>query len=73
MHDVWIEPRSDTSGSPLWLTSTHVRKGIRAMIQHDSCLVERRRLGREAENLLRIFKRELTAVQIAIRSPESEY
>lgn len=72
MHDVWIEPRSDASVSPLWLTSARVRKGIRAMLQHDGCLVERRRLGREAENLLRTFKRELVAAEIAIRSPESE-
>lgn len=72
MHDVWIEPQSEASVSPLWLTSSRVRKGIRAMLQQDCCLVERRRLGREAENLLRMFKRELLAVQIAIRSPESE-
>lgn len=64
MQDVWID--TTVAERPLWLTEEKVRKGIRAMLILDHCVEERCRLGREAENLLRIFKEELLVLNIAL-------
>lgn len=64
MQDVWIN--TAIAESPLWLTNEKVRKGIRAMLMLDHCVEELRRLGREADNLLRVFKEELTVHNIAL-------
>lgn len=66
MEDVWIIP-SKTTPQP-WLEDVDVRMGIRAMLKADRCLEERRRLGREADNLCRWFGRELSAIELALRT-----
>ena len=69
MEDVWVQP---TNGeTPLWLTDVDVRKGIRAMLKQDRWLEERRRLGMEADNLVRWLGNELAAVELAIRTTSS--
>ncbi|TFK16625.1 hypothetical protein FA15DRAFT_662016 [Coprinopsis marcescibilis] len=67
LEDVWISP-SNTE-VPLWLSDCSVRDGIRGMLQEDRCLVERRHLGIEADNLCRYFGRELRALDSTIVSP----
>lgn len=66
MEDVWISRREEEL--PRWLADSNIRDGMRAMLKKDSCLWERRRLGREADSLCRWLGRELTAVELAIRS-----
>ena len=56
---------------PRWLTDIMVRKGIQAVLAKDRCLEERRRLEIEAENLCRSYGRELAAVELAMRDPNS--
>ncbi|TDL19236.1 hypothetical protein BD410DRAFT_900284 [Rickenella mellea] len=69
MQDVWID--TSVATGPRWMVDPAVRKGIRAMLELDRCVEERRRLGREADNLLRWFTDELTALEIAHRlSPD---
>ena len=68
--DVWVTRVSTTI--PLWLKDSSIRQGIRAVLEKDRCLEERRRLGREADNLLRWYGRELAAVELAIRLPRSK-
>jgi len=70
MEDVWITPAE--SDPPRWLEDTDVRSGIRAMLKVDRCLEERRRLGWEADNLCRWFGRELSAIELALRTPSSK-
>jgi len=70
MEDVWITPASDDP--PRWLEDADVRSGIRAMLKVDRCLEERRRLGCEADNLCRWFGRELSAIELALRTPSSK-
>ncbi|KAF7975585.1 hypothetical protein HWV62_9141 [Athelia sp. TMB] len=67
MEDVWISRREEEM--PRWLSDLSVRDGIRAMLKKDGCLWERRRLGREADNLCRWLGKELAAVELAIRLP----
>lgn len=68
MEDVWITPSVDKP--PAWLEDSDVRVGIRAMHKADRCLEERRRLGRESDNLCRWFGRELAALELVLRMPE---
>lgn len=68
MEDVWVSP-SETKQQP-WLNDPDVRAGIRAMIKLDRCIEEQRRLGQEADNLCAWFRRELGAVELAIRTPK---
>ncbi|KAI0746147.1 hypothetical protein C8Q76DRAFT_605599, partial [Earliella scabrosa] len=65
--DVWITPVP--SPMPRWLHEPNVRRGIRAMLLKDRCLEERRRLGKEADNLCRWYGSELAAVELAILTP----
>ncbi|KAF7971664.1 hypothetical protein HWV62_20634 [Athelia sp. TMB] len=67
MEDVWISRREEEM--PRWLSDLSVHDGIRAMLKKDGCLWERRRLGREADNLCRWLGKELAAVELAIRLP----
>lgn len=67
MEDVWITP-SESKPQP-WLDDPDVRSGIRAMIKLDRCTEEQRRLGEESDNLCSWFRRELGAVELAIRAP----
>lgn len=69
MEDVWVQPINGEA--PLWLTDVNVRKGIRAMLKEDRCLEERRRLGTEADNLVRWLGNELAAVELAMRTTSS--
>ncbi|OJT12711.1 hypothetical protein TRAPUB_10739 [Trametes pubescens] len=65
--DVWISPVA--SNTPKWLEDSATRQGIRAMLTLDRCREERRRLGNEADNLCRWYGRELSGVELALRSP----
>lgn len=70
MEDVWISRRQEDM--PRWLAETSVREGIRAMLKKDGCLYEHRRLGRESDSLCRWLGNELTAVELAVRTPKRE-
>ena len=71
MEDVWIAS-SETKHQP-WLDKPDVRSGIRAMIKLDRCTEEQGRLGLEADNMCAWFRRELGAVELAIRTPNCKY
>ncbi|KAF9479003.1 hypothetical protein BDN70DRAFT_807721 [Pholiota conissans] len=68
MEDVWITPLEKASQP--WLDDPDVRSGIRALIKLDRCIEEQRRLGHESDNLCAWFRRELGAVELAIRTPK---
>jgi len=42
------------------------------MLKQDRCLEEQRRLGIEADNLCRWYGNELAAIELTLRTPESE-
>jgi hypothetical protein len=71
MEDIWITP--SVGDVPRWLDDQDVRDGIRAMLKHDRCIEEQRRLGLEADNLCRWFGDELAAIELALQLPESVY
>jgi len=71
MQDVWITP--STEEVPRWLEDVDVRDGIRALLKHERCLEEQRRLGMEADNMCRWFGNELTAIQVALRQSERKF
>ena len=71
--DVWVTRLSESAAMPKWLEDPQVRTGIRAVLDKDRCLEERRRLGREADNLCRSYGRELAAIELAMRSPQSTW
>ena len=70
MEDVWITP--SVGQIPRWLEDQAVHDGIRAMLKRNRCLAEQRRLGIEADNLCRWYGAELAAVELAMRTSESE-
>ena len=70
MLDVWTEP--NPSDAQAWLIDPTVREGIKFFHQQDRCIEERRRLGREAENLLRYYSQELRILEIAQRTVSGE-
>ena len=67
--DVWITRVS--TPTPRWLGDLQVRKGIQAVLAKDRCLEERRRLEIEADNLCQSYGRDLAAVELAMRNPNS--
>ena len=69
--DGWVTRISTTI--PRWLKDPDVRRGIRAVLSKDRCVEERRRLGREADNMLQWYGFQLAAVELAIRLPTSTY
>ncbi|KAF6744700.1 hypothetical protein DFP72DRAFT_1018573 [Ephemerocybe angulata] len=69
MEAVWVDPVDPETHR--WVRDAKVRDGIRAMHKLDRCQEELHRLGREADNMLRWYKRELTAVVEAIRDPQN--
>ncbi|KAJ2934713.1 hypothetical protein H1R20_g2362, partial [Candolleomyces eurysporus] len=71
MENVWIEPVTDDSHR--WVHDQDVRDGIRAMLRLKRCREERRRLGVEADNMLRWYQRELQAISAAIDDPSNLY
>ena len=70
LEDVWISPSAREI--PQWLEDVDVREGIRAVLKTDQCHEEQRRLGTEADNMCRWFGRELCAIELAMRQPESK-
>lgn len=68
--DVWISPTA--GNTPKWLEDSDTRQGIRAMLTLDRCREERRRLGNEADNLCRWYGRELSGIELALRSQNCE-
>ncbi|KAF7972323.1 hypothetical protein HWV62_18424 [Athelia sp. TMB] len=68
MEDVWISREHERI--PRWLDDANVRDGIRALMKHDRCLEERRRLGLEADHMCAQLGRELAEVELAIQMPE---
>ena len=70
MEDVWISP--STEEIPHWMEDQDVRHGIRAALKHNWCLEEQRRLGIEVDNLCCWYGAELAAVELALRTRESE-
>jgi len=71
MQDVWITP--STEEVPRWLEDVDVHDGIRALLKHERCLEEQRRLGMEADNMCRWFGNELTAIQVVLRQSERKF
>ena len=71
MEDVWIKPADDQV--PLWLEDQNVCQGIRGLLKRDRCVEERRRLGMESDNLCRWYGTELVAVELALRTPGSQF
>ncbi|KAJ7573823.1 hypothetical protein C8J56DRAFT_1065738 [Mycena floridula] len=67
MEDVWVTPSE--GDPPPWLIDPRVRKGIRAMLTVQACIHERRRIGRESDNLCRWFGKQLAAIELAMRDP----
>ncbi|KAJ3558744.1 hypothetical protein NM688_g740 [Phlebia brevispora] len=70
MEDVWIAP-SATATPPRWLEDENVRRGILARHRHQRAVEEKKRCGEEAENMCRWFGLELTALEVALRTPEN--
>jgi hypothetical protein len=67
---VWITP--SLGEVPRWLDDTSTRDGICALLKRDRCREEQVRLGVEADNLCHFFRNELGALELALRSPNSE-
>lgn len=72
MQDVWIRTQP-AEQPPRWLEEADVRKGIQAVHKRDRSVEERRRCGKEADNMCHWFGNELVAVSIAMQLPESEF
>ena len=68
--DIWVTRVS--TPTPRWLGDVLVRKGIKALLAKDRCIEERRRLEMEADNLCQSYGRDLAAVELAMRNPDSE-
>ncbi|KAJ2932559.1 hypothetical protein H1R20_g4550, partial [Candolleomyces eurysporus] len=65
MENVWIEPIQ--GDSQRWVHDQDVRDGIRAMLRLKRCREEHQRLGREADNMLKWYRKELKAITAAIK------
>lgn len=70
MESVWV---SRVESDHRWVRDPDVREGICAMHKVARCREERRRLGQEADNMLRYFRRRLAAVTEALCDPSSAY
>lgn len=68
MFDVWVDSNTINTNNQAWLIDPKVREGIRFIHDIDRSTEEHRRLGREAENLLRFYSRELRVLEIALQS-----
>jgi hypothetical protein len=53
-----------------WFTDSKVRLGARAALKLDRCVEEETRLPMEARNMCEWFRRELTAVELALLDGE---
>lgn len=72
--DIWLDiglgyDDDDADGSvpPLWLSNDNVRAGIRAMLDRDRCLEERKRLLDERSAMQEWFSEEWMVVTLAMR------
>ncbi|KAE9387948.1 hypothetical protein BT96DRAFT_836928, partial [Gymnopus androsaceus JB14] len=57
----------DGSAPPLWLSNDDVRAGIRAMLDRDRCLGERKRLLDERSAMQEWFNKEWKVVTMAMQ------
>ncbi|KAG0695573.1 hypothetical protein DFH29DRAFT_984921 [Suillus ampliporus] len=71
MQDVWVMP--SMGDVPRWLEDADIRDGICALLKHDQCQEEQKRLGMEADNLCHFFGEELTALELLFRLPENKH
>ena len=72
MEDIWISLAIGKIPPCRWVEDQDVRDGIRAMLKRDRCLEEQRQLGVEADNLYWWYGNELAAIELMLRTPESE-
>lgn len=68
MYDVWTDSNTVDLKNQAWLIDPKLREGIRFYHDMNRSVEEYRRLGREAENLLRFYSLELRALEITLRS-----
>ena len=64
--DVWISPNEEQI-APRWLVEPQVKQAIKALVQLDRTVEERRRLQREAKNMFEWFARKVSIIEIAVR------
>ncbi|KAJ2931252.1 hypothetical protein H1R20_g5859, partial [Candolleomyces eurysporus] len=67
MESVWVAPVDESVHR--WVYDADVREGIRAFLKLDRCTEEQRRLGEEADNMLRWHRMELSAIIAALQDP----
>ncbi|KJA12625.1 hypothetical protein HYPSUDRAFT_73196 [Hypholoma sublateritium FD-334 SS-4] len=75
--DIWqdiglTDENDDTINIPLWLGNESIRVGIKALLEHDRCEEEERRLIYERESMQDWFEEEWKIVQLAISSSQHE-
>jgi hypothetical protein len=70
MESVWVAPVDKSVHR--WVHDADVREGIRALLKLDRCTEEQRRLGEEADNMLRWHRMELSAIVAALQDPASK-
>ncbi|KAJ7575069.1 hypothetical protein C8J56DRAFT_1063965 [Mycena floridula] len=68
--DVWIS-KTPNAPIPRWLEDLELRKAIRSRLYLDRSLEERRRLGREADNMCRWYGRKYAALELALSCGQS--
>lgn len=70
MESVWVDNVDESQHR--WIREPAIRESIRAMHKVQRCVEERERLWMEGDNMLRWFRREVTAIVGALNDPESE-
>lgn len=70
MQSVWITDVDESEHR--WIREPAIRESIRAQHKVERCEEERKRLLVEGDNMLRWFRREVTATFEAMNDPESE-
>ncbi|KAJ7593008.1 hypothetical protein C8J56DRAFT_1045445 [Mycena floridula] len=68
--DIWIS-KTPNAPIPRWLEDLELRKAIRSRLYLDRSLEERRRLGREADNMCRWYGRKYAALELALSCGQS--
>jgi hypothetical protein len=69
LEDVIIGPTPEPPAR--WFTESTIRLGVRALLKLDRCAEEKDRLITEAGNMCNWFRRELTALELALLDPGS--
>lgn len=69
--DIWQDigltgDADDSDSIPAWLGNNMVRKGIKALLEHDRCLEEERRLSKECLAMQQWFQEEWETCQAAL-------